>query len=123
VTVIDKPPTKKTVAWLEDEIRRLNLLLRPPIMFPEAWGLSRRETQLLAVLYRGGDSPVSLARLIYAIYGDDEPEFVTDCVKVYMYRLRQKMLVHNLVIINVWAVGWHLDARSREFVRKAIEQK
>jgi DNA-binding response OmpR family regulator len=121
--ILDKPLTKKTVAWLEDEIRRLTLLLRPPIMFPEAWGLSRRETQLLAAIYGGGDSPVSLARLIYAIYGDDEPEFVTDCVKVTMFHLRQKMRPHKVRIINVRDTGWHLDRWSREFVRKAIEQK
>jgi DNA-binding response OmpR family regulator len=123
VTVIDKPSAKKTIAFLEEEIRRLKELLRPPILFPPEWRLSRRETQLLAAIYGGADSPVSLARLIYAIYGDDEPEFVTDCVKVTIFHLRQKMRAHRVRIINVREVGWHLDGWSREFVRKTIEQK
>ncbi len=123
MTFLDKPPTKKTVAWLEEEIARLKALLRPPILFPQGWKLSYRESQLLAALYVGGESVVSAERLIFAIYGDDPPEFVTDCIKVTMYHLRQKMRVHKVRIINIFGYGWHLDAWSREFVRKAIKEK
>jgi hypothetical protein len=106
---------------LVEEIRRLNALLQPPIMFPPEWGLSVYESKLLAAIYAGGDSPVSSARLIWACYGDDEPNYVDDCIKVRMFYIRRKMRKHHLRIINVRGVGWHLDAWSREFVRKAIE--
>lgn len=117
------PRVRRDISALIEEVHRLNMLLKPVLVFPQSWGLGNRESQLLAALYAGGDSPVSMARLIHAIYGDDEPEFVNDCVKVFMYRLRKKLRAHNVRILCVSCVGWYLDAWSREFVRKAIEGK
>lgn len=117
------PRSGRSAAYLEKEVHRLEMLLKPVILFPSKWQLSCREAQTLAAVYVGDDRPVTRARLVYAIYGDKAPATADQCIKAYIFRLRVKLRAHHVRIVCMSKMGYRLDAWSREFVRKAIEEK
>lgn len=108
---------------LVEEVHRLKILLRPPMIFPTIWNLTAHESRTLAAIYAGRDKPVSMPRLIHAVYGDDEPEFSESSLGLFILHVRRKLKPFGVTIVNVHGLGWHLDAWSCEFVRKAIEGK
>ncbi len=105
---------------LVEEVHRLKILLRPPMIFPVNWNLSAHESRVLAAIYAGRDKPVSKPRLIHAVYGDEEPEFSEDSLGIFIMRVRRKLKPLGVTVLNVHGVGWHLDVWSRELVKKSI---
>lgn len=110
----------RRVKHLEEQVHHLEQLLKPTLVFPADWGLAPRESQLLAALYAGANKPVSTERLLFAIYGGEEPQWSEACLRGFFYNLRRKMRSHEVRICNVRDAGWQLDAWSREFIRKAL---
>jgi DNA-binding response OmpR family regulator len=105
---------------LEEQVHHLEQLLKPTLTFPPAWGLTTRESQLLAALYAGANKPVSTERLLFAIYGGEEPEWGDACLRGFFFKLRRKLRTYEVRISNMHGTGWQLDAWSREFIRKAL---
>lgn len=113
----------KSIAQLEKEIHRLENILKPVMQFPIEWKLSKAESRILAAIYAGDDRYVSRPRILYALHGDAPPRNAEMTLKTQLCHLRSKMRIQRVRLLSRYGVGYRLDAWSREFVRKAIEQK
>ncbi|KAB7782408.1 helix-turn-helix domain-containing protein [Methylorubrum populi] len=99
---------------LREQIRQLEEALRPTIILPRAWRLTRRESDFLNVLRAAAPNVVHRERMLIALYGtwDDAPEQkITD---VYLCKVRRKLMEAQarIEIETVWGRGWRLSPES-----------
>jgi len=75
-------------------------------------GLSPRERTVLERLVEAGGAPVTRAKLVDAVYGDDPdggPLFANANIAVYIYRLNQKLPPRGFSVeLHGYGMGWKL---------------
>ena len=109
---------------LEEEVRQLRRQLLPVIALPTAWGLTRKEAQLLRALRAASPNIVGRERALLALYGfDDVP---TDGVlNTFLSRLRRRLAESGVpvVIENRYGEGWRLSPESAHAFDEAVSQR
>lgn len=99
---------------LREQVRQLEELLRPTIVLPSAWRLTRREADFLNVLRASAPNVVHRERMLIALYGliDEAPE--PKILDVYLYKVRRRLMEAQarIEIETVWGRGWRLSPAS-----------
>ncbi|MBR0855642.1 winged helix-turn-helix domain-containing protein [Bradyrhizobium liaoningense] len=106
-------------ALLAEQVRQLNAMLAPIVIFPGAWKLTRQESLALASLYGSPSGFRSKEALHAAMSGDIELETDDKIVDVIIHKIRRK-LPPSVVITTVWGEGYALEAMSRNYVAAAM---
>lgn len=99
---------------LREQVRQLEELLRPTIILPSAWRLTRREADFLNVLRSAAPNVVHRERMLIALYGliDEAPE--PKILDVYLCKVRRRLMEAQarVDIETVWGRGWRLSPES-----------
>lgn len=102
-----------------EQLRRENDNLRTYIMdnmmFPERWGLSRRESKLLMAIYKADGSYCSheALRASASLHNDD-------IAKVYIAKIRDKLDRFGIVIESVHGKGYRLASGARTIIKEVM---
>lgn len=102
-----------------DQLARENQSLRSYIMdnmmFPERWGLSRRESKLLMAIYRaeGAYCPHEDLRAAAALHNND-------IAKVYIAKIRDKVERFGVQIETLHGRGYRLSQAGRAVIAGAL---
>ncbi|TXN71633.1 hypothetical protein [Methylobacterium sp. WL6] len=109
---------RRRIETLEEENRQLRDLMKPAVVFPLAWGLTRREADLLAIVY-GGQGCVRWAviRAMFFELGDDRSK---DVITVFLSKARPKLKAQGVTIETRHGVGLMLPAESRSIIDGAL---
>lgn len=99
---------------LREQVRQLEELLRPTIILPAAWRLTRREAETLNILRAAAPRVVSRDYMLTALYGlSDEPPG-TNILCVFLSGVRRKLREARVAIHieTVRGSGWRLSPQS-----------
>jgi hypothetical protein len=115
-------------ATLKEALRQMHEVLLPAAIVPSAWGLGRRESDLLLALREVAPRVLRKERAMIALYGvmgDDVPD--QKILDVLICTLRRKLVDcrARVQIETVWGRGWRIDPESMgrldEHIRRASE--
>lgn len=99
---------------LREQVRQLEEALRPTILLPSVWRLSRLEADLLNALRGAAPNVVHRERMLLAIYGtwDDAPD--QKVLDVRLCKVRRKLMEaqSRIQIETVWGRGWRMPVES-----------
>jgi DNA-binding response OmpR family regulator len=99
---------------LREQVRQLEELLRPTIILPAAWQLTRREADCLNVLRAAAPRIVGRDYMLTALYGlsDEPPE--TNAICVFLSAVRRKLRDAGVAVHveTVRGSGWRLSPQS-----------
>ncbi|MGG3814650.1 helix-turn-helix domain-containing protein, partial [Methylorubrum rhodesianum] len=99
---------------LREHIRQLEEMLRPTIILPAAWRLSRLEADFLNALRAAAPGMVHRERMMIALYGlsDDAPE--PKILDVYLCKVRRRLMEAQarIEIETIYGRGWRLTPES-----------
>lgn len=99
---------------LREQVRQLEELLRPTIILPPAWRLTRREAGFLNALRAAAPGMVHPDRMMIALYGlnDEAPEPKT--LDVYLCKVRRRLMEAQtrIQVETIYGRGWRLRPES-----------
>jgi hypothetical protein len=97
---------------LRERIAQLEGILFDRHKSPPEWGLTKSEDRVFGVLL--SREIATLEAIATALYGDRLDDWPGDEIcRVFIHRMRSKLLPHDVVINTVWGRGYHLDARTK----------
>lgn len=108
---------------LEETIRQLREPAPVSEMFPRDWGLSVRERDLLAILFRCRTAYLHRNAIMDAIYGDESDEVQDQIVGVWIFKMRKKLKPFGMTIESRWGLGYFLPEETKEIIRNALETR
>jgi hypothetical protein len=112
------------IADLREEVSRLRQVLTPPtwLQMPLDWGLTRREGQILHLLYTR--EVLTLDAAMGALYFDDPEPPEEKIFQVWIAKIRRKTRRHGLVIDTVWGrKAYRIGPDAKAIIRQAIEPR
>lgn len=99
---------------LREQVRQLEELLRPTIILPAAWRLSRMEADFLNALRAAAPGMVHRERMMIALYGlsDEPPE--PKILDVYLCKVRRRLMEAQtrIQVETIYGRGWRLHPDS-----------
>jgi DNA-binding response OmpR family regulator len=106
------------IAELEEEVRQLRALLKPPLHQPSKWKLCKTEHDMLRAIAAGNGDFVSTLRIRAAVwrFADRDPV----AVRVYVYAIRRKLKPHGVVIDSLPGFGYRI-AKGLDELRGALQ--
>jgi len=108
------------VEILEEENRQLRGMMRPKMQFTPEWGLSRQQSQLLALIYsRAMASYEQIEVALDIARGEDGGGHETH-VKVVAHNVRKKLAPFNIDFHTVHGTGYAMDSENKARVRAGI---
>lgn len=110
---------RERIADLEEQIIQLREAFSPKVGFPLAWGLDARDTAILSALFHNRGSYVTPEALLLLIEGFDEDQGISH-VRVWVGRLRTKVVKHGIEIATRPREGYSLDPAGRAVVARAL---
>ncbi|MGX9389783.1 helix-turn-helix domain-containing protein [Nitrobacteraceae bacterium UC4446_H13] len=102
-----------------EQVRQLNELLAPSIVFPRVWKLTAQESRLVGSLYVSSNGFRTKAALHVAVSGDLEVETNEKLVDVVICKIRPK-LPKAVQIETVWGEGYQIDVSGRRYLAAAL---
>jgi DNA-binding response OmpR family regulator len=100
---------------LTRENRDLRIYIMDNMVFPERWGLSRRESKLLMAIYRA-DGPYCPHNDLRAAANLHNNEIA----KVYMSKIRSKVDRFGVLIETLHGRGYRLSVEGRAIIKGAL---
>lgn len=104
---------------LREQVRQLNALLMPAILFPKSWRLSKQERRCVGSLYASRNGFRTKEALHTAISNDIEVETDEKLVDVIICKIRGK-LPDMVTIETIWGEGYRIPARGRAYIAAAL---
>lgn len=108
------------IAELEEEVHQLRALLKPEVGFPDAWGLTRKQTEVLAVLFASYPKYASTHRFSALIWSYEDRSL--HLLNVFIYQIRKKLRPHGVIVLNHSGHGWKIDDASWPIVKQAVRR-
>lgn len=105
---------------LQDDLDALRAeKLGTEFVAPIEWGLTPKETQVLAVLMRNATcTKRAIMAALYDLGADDPPEI--KIVDVFVCKVRKKIEPRGVLIETIWGQGWFIPAASKARARELI---
>jgi DNA-binding winged helix-turn-helix (wHTH) protein len=104
---------------LVEQVRQLNDLLAPGLVFPRVWKLTRQERACVGSLYASQSGFRTKEALHSAISGDIEVETDEKLVDVIIHKVRKK-LPPGIAIDTVWGEGYSISTSGRARLAAAL---
>lgn len=125
--VIDRDPLVREILQLRGEVdelkealRQIKEALRPVSAYPADWGLTRKESELLHVLRRGGGLTLHRERLLVALYGF-EVDVGARILDVMICKMRKKLKPFGIGFSVVRGEGFGLTSGSLAVIDAAMQ--
>jgi DNA-binding response OmpR family regulator len=101
---------------LEEQVRQLKALLAPPVLFPDEWNLTKRETQLLQAFLV--QRQLSREHLLTVMY-DHETDIDIRTIDAFVYKLRKKFEAAGVAVTiePVRSIGYRMSGADQKYIR------
>ena len=105
---------------LEEENRQLREMLRPKMQFKPEWGLSRQQSQLLALIYSRAVVSYDQIAIAFDIKHSDDGNDDCNHAKVVAHYIRKKLAPFDIDFHTVHGTGYAMDSENKARVRAGI---